>query len=526
MDLDAVCKGELCERAFELIAIGAPSIIALFLIIYAHRILSARLKEASEGGQADDALVYRTQLNRVWGVALVLLLVHSGIFVWTQFRPKEMQKGYVQGSFREFEQDRDIDLESRPTRLYMQAAARGDDRHWVITGSPRMVRETFMITSEGTKLICPVDFSQLAEPPTGEVELRLAADTSDAAAPVYRLDLLPSHHGVSWDCNILLDDIPPAQPDHGGPLDVFDATDTEGAEGDGQHGWFAPLFGVAHAASERSSVERTISALESDDYRVRRQARDTIARDFEPYREWAEYVASQEMAYQSGQGKYGRPSYRHRLGLVYALSRRHAIPRRGLMQPPDLSDSVLTFALEQGLIDDKHLRASASRFAISYPGPDVEARLEQLWGAALTAAAADGASEADLQRALYARELMVHFRYNRGILIILARRDDLPDMPPAEEAFAELARAEKLAQELPEEMRYAALAKILYGIGWVHVVGFHEEMGQAFNEDDARSAFNASLAQLSGREKGYPYAWQIDLMQSYLANPDYGLFNK
>lgn len=526
MDFDTVCKGELCTRAFELIAIGAPSIIALFLIIYAHRILSARLKEAGEGRQAEDAMVYRTQLNRVWAVALVLLLVHSGIFVATQFRPKEIHKGYVQGSFREFEHDRDIDLESRPTRLYMQAAARGDDRHWVITGSPRMVRETFMITSEGTKLICPVDFSQLAEPLAGEVELRLTADTSDVAAPVYRLDLLPSHHGVSWGCDVLLDDVPPDQPDHGGPLDVFDATDTEGAEGNGQQGWLAPFFGVAHAASERSEVERTISLLESDDYRARRQARDTIARDFEPYRDWAEYVASEELAYQSGQGKFGRPSYRHRLGLVYALSRRHAIPRAGLMQAPDLSDTVITFALEQGVMDDKHLRASASRFAISYPGSDIEARLERLWGAALTAEAVDGASEADRLRALYARELMVHFRYNRGILIILARRDGLADVPPAEEAFTELARAEKLARELPEDTRYAALAKILYGIGWVHVVGFHEKMGRGFNEDDARSAFNAALAQLSGREKGYPYGWQIDLMRSYLANPDYGLFNK
>lgn len=523
MSLDDLCKGELCERAFDLLAVGAPSIIALFLIVYAHKTLSTRLKEASEANQDEDSIVYRTQLNRVWVVALLLLVAHAGVFVWLRVGPAaEKEKGFVAGAFLGLSNDRGVDLERIRDRLYVRVSTSGDYRPWIIRDTPQMERETFKITSEGTTLMCPVDLTEIEGEPPQTVELALERDKTQAHRP-FRLRLVhPGEELFAWECSLLTDDVPPEQPRNGGPLDVFDAAAPldEGVGEEGSQGWLGPLFGLgrALAAADLNEVDRTLTALNNDDFRIRREARRVIARDFEPYREWAEYVARDEAAYQAGESRYGRPSYRSRLGLVYALSRRHPLPREGMLEPPDLSEQIMDFALEQGLSEDAHLRASAKRFVISYPGPDMIARLGELW-AGVQAAQND-------DRRIWARELLTHFYYNRGILVILARRDGIPGMPEAKRALPALKRAERLARELPEAMRAFEIAKIRYGVGWVHVVGVNEGFGDPFNEEAARAAFRDALRLVGGRGKEYPYAWQLPLMERYLNNPDYNLFNK
>ena len=87
MTIPGFCEGETCERWFESFAAGVPSMIALFLIIYAHRTLSARLVEASKAEQPENKKLYRSLLRSVWSVALVLLVAHAGIFVWGSLKP-------------------------------------------------------------------------------------------------------------------------------------------------------------------------------------------------------------------------------------------------------------------------------------------------------------------------------------------------------------------------------------------------------------------------------------------------------
>lgn len=520
MPLDDLCSGELCERAFDLIAVGAPSIIALFLIIYAHKTLSARLNEASDAGHRNNSRFYRTLLYSVWGVALLLLLVHSGIFVLTQLRPgPDGGRGYIEGAFRDFEGSREVDLESRPERLYMRAGTGGNNWQWIIRGTPPLERETFKIVSEGMTLLCPVDLTKLEGDPPDLVELKLEHDNTQPR-PIYHLMLLPRELGIVWKCLTLVDDVLPEQPQGGAPFDAFDATAPggSGAGTDAEQGWLDRIFGVgrAFAAEAAGDFDRIVSALNDDRYRTRHAARTAIARDFEPFREWTGAVVRAEAAYQAGRSKYGRPSYRVRLGLVYALSRRHPLPREGMFEPVDLSDSIVGFALDQALSEDEHLRASAKRFTISYPGDDMVRRLDALWAREQTA---------EPERRRRARDLMAHFYYNRGVLITLAQRNRIGGAPPAREALAALAMAEDFARDLPPEMRLE-YAKIDYGLGWTHAVGAQEGFGDEFTEENAQEAFRAARDQIGNRENEYPYQWQLPLIDSYIEKPDYGLFNK
>lgn len=520
MSLDEFCSGELCERAFDLIAVGAPSIIALFLIIYAHKTLSARLKEASDAGHRNNSRIYRTLLYSVWSVALVLLVTHAGVFVLTQFRPDPAGgQGVIQGAFRDFESNREVDLESRPERLYMRTEAGGNNWHWIIRGTPPLERETFKIVSEGTALLCPIDLTTLPEGAPDLVELKLDQKNGQLR-PSFSLLLLPRENNINWPCEIQVDGEPPEQPANGAPMNAFDALslDEPGAGTGAEHSWLELMFGGgrAFAAEAVSDFDRIVSALNDDRYRTRLAARKAIARDFEPYREWTEEVARAEADYRAGRSKYGRPSYRVRLGLVYALSRRHPLPREEMFAPVDLSEAVVAFALEQALSDDKHLRASAKRFAISYPGDDMIRRLGELW-------AREQATAGD--RRTRARDLLAHFYYNRGVLIVLARRDGLAGAPEPAAALSALARAAELARGLPEEWRLE-YAKISYGIGWSHVVGANEGFGPAFTESQAQAAFEDTLVQVEGREKEYPYEWQIPVIEEYLRTRDYALFNK
>ena len=518
MPLDEFCSGELCERAFDLLAVGAPSVIALFLIIYAHRTLSARLKEASAAGQIENAEAYRTQFNRVWTVALFLLIVHAGVFVWARFGlDRGAEAGFVTGTFDEFE-DGSIQLESRPDRLYFRVGFGSSSRWpWIITGAQQMKRETFVIDIEGGQLICPVDLTGL-DREDGEIELRL--DRDDTQAPTaYKIILLPRRHNITWSCEIERDNVPPGQLPHGGPLDVFDATGPgEGAGEEATHGWLGPFlgFGRAHAGIRLSDIDRTIGDLNDNDYRIRLDARQVIAKDFEPYREWAEYVARDEAAFQAGNSKYGRPSYRSRLGLVYALSRRHPLPREDMFEPVDLPPEIIDFAIEQGLSEDEHLRAAAKRFVITYPGPDMVWRLHEV---------SDGVEAAAAERQAWARDLLAHFYYNRGVLIVLALRDSKSAAPEPDQALDAFATADYFARELPPEMQLE-YAKIDYGLGWTLAVGAQEGFGDEFTEESAQEAFRAARDQIGNRENEYPYQWQLPLIDSYIQKPDYGLFNK
>lgn len=225
ISLDQVCSGELCERAFDLISVGAPSVIALFLIIYAVRSLSGRLKEASDAGHRNNARIYGILLCSVWFVALVMLVTHAGVFVVNQMvRPATgTAPGYIEGAFRDFEGSREVNLESRPERLYMQAGTGGNNWEWIIRGTPPLKRETFKIVSGGTTLRCTVDLGDLPEGPPDLVELTL--DRVNAQPdPVYRLMLLPRREeNIFWDCESKPDD-PQHRPSNDAPLGARDTT--------------------------------------------------------------------------------------------------------------------------------------------------------------------------------------------------------------------------------------------------------------------------------------------------------------
>ncbi len=496
--MEEFCKQIDCQQAFTDFGSGVPTIIGLLLIVFAHYSIAPRLKEASAAGQQENAELYRSQMRWVWTVALGLFVVHAGFFIYSRISEPMNASGYISGKLTDLPEGYDFTLLDDPETIYVRRATANvgpPTFYWLVEATEPLRNPRFMIAGRGNaRYHCRIEQALMPG-----VDARLAAQFDFAERPrLVSLDLQLDGELANYDC--IEQGVQIEQPASGAPGDFSFDIETKR-----RHGSIWELLGVvAHAAGRLDAeTEAMLSDLRSDDFRLRDAAQQELIQSFESYADWAMSVASGEVLAVS----------REILGLATALSRQDPLPREGMFAMPDLDDVLIDYMLGLSIDRDPEIREAAWRFAISYPSTEMEMRLRR------------AIAEAEDDQNVVATEALAHFAYNRAILITLANRDGHADAPPLAEADAALEVARRLADRLPDALQ-TKYAKIDYGRGWMQAVGAGEGLGAEYSTENAQAAFESFLDRARNQEGRYPYPWQLDVAEDYIANPDYGLFNK
>jgi hypothetical protein len=504
------------QKAFDLLAAGVPTLIALFLIIYAHRVLSERLKEARDGNSREDAKFYRRNLQGVWALALLLLGVHAVVFVYTQMRAGSGDRHYVEGQFRNLPAATQITLTDGPDDLFLGAAKdQGNLRFhpWVLRAGSGGTRSFLIVVKDAFGYECDVDLPK--GPGSQEMLLRPVFDSTREKIEKLQLSLPGS--SADFVCAQIFgpNPVPQTVAPAGNVPGDFGALDApRPMRHAGLLGWIAGMAKAADALDP--DLERLLANLRSDDYRVRDTAQDALRQGFDQYRTWAVSVA---------EGRY-LATERERAGLTWALSRLDALPRPDMFEDPDLPESLVRWAITQTTDPNPQIRENAKRFTISYPTEAMAERLRRIIGP-LALAPAGATRQLRPEDSLtdtrqMAADALAHFAYNRGVLITLGIRDGIAGTPPLDQALAAFAEAQGQVAGLPEPLQLQ-YARIDYGLGWANAVGAEKQLPGGFSQDAAVSAFGKFLETVKGAPD-YRYPWQVEIAAKYVTSRDYGLF--
>lgn len=474
---------------FRMLVAGVPTIIALILIIYAHRAVSGRLHTETQAGFDENARSYRRILNAVWGVALLMFLVHGGAYLYPLiFGGKHVYLGYID----ELPPGADVKFIS-VERGYAEPTQNIDDPNstrtaWAVMHTRPLNAITFDVRAvDDYRVRC----SMKGELRRGEDMYFLAHYQGQGIDSLLTIDK-PEFAGTTRTCHHNFRFEAPteklAPPTDGGMEDLQDDAFMN-----------LPMFGLIRAAFAQQTLPRMEldalrDALHNEVYDVRQDARKTLLQHYASYSDWIEQVA-----------KTPSLATEREIGAItWALSRRRGEPWRNLNMEPDTSAQVTRFMLSNALSDSTYVRENVKRFVISYPTVDMQAMVDRV------AARADGKTRQ------YAQTLQVHFAYNRGVYQALAVENEQSDPDMLFDALKDLNKASELAAGLDAQQAENYLV-IDYAKGWVKALGAKQDVGGGLTQQAAQASFETFVSKAEATQPEYNAKWQLDAAQSYIS---------